>query len=102
MFCENNGICAGLEFFYAQSPHTMRGMMVGLFFFTWGIATLIANTMVFAFSKHTQVALNCGIWYFLCLVILAIITFALFVVASCWYKNRKRGDIEPDLYYNTM
>ncbi len=91
---------AGLEFFYAQSPHTMRGMIIGLFFFMWGIATVFANLIGVVFSKIMSVSiLTCDIWYHMLLVVLAILSFILYVFVSVWYKNRLRGDIEPDLYY---
>lgn len=90
---------AGLEFFYAQSPHTMRGMMIGLFFFMWGIATVIANLIGVMFSNIRVSVLTCDIWYHMLLVVFAILSFVVFVLVSLWYKNRLRGDIEPDRYY---
>ncbi len=77
----------------------MRGMMIGLFFFTWGIATVIANLIIVVFSNIHIVALTCDIWYYILLVILSVLFFVLFILVSVWYKNRRRGDIEPDLYY---
>jgi len=74
-------------------------MMIGLFFLTWGIATLISNFIVIFFSFVELSSLPCGIWYYILLVLCAVTTSITFVIASVWYKNRNRGDIKPDLYY---
>ncbi len=73
--------------------------MIGLFFFMQGISTVLANLVGVVFSNIRVTALTCDIWYYMLLVVLAIISFIVFVCVSLWYKNRLRGDIEPDRYY---
>lgn len=89
---------AGLEFFYAQSPHKMRGMMIGFFFFAWGVATAMAQVFIVAFDKPSSV-LTCDFWYYLLYLCLAIFGCAAYAVLARCYRNRQRGEQESDRYY---
>ena len=91
----------GLEFFYAQSPHKMRGMMIGLFFFVWGVASALAETLILMFSKipHIGPPLTCDFWYYFMYVVYAVLAFVVYVVLACWYKNRQRGETDSDIFY---
>ena len=95
-------MCTGMEFFYAQSPHTMRGLMSGLLFFVQGLMTTIMAGLLFIFShENLMIRLNvkysyesCGFWYYLILVAVAVVVFPTYIFAAKWYKNRDRGELE--------
>ena len=86
---------------YAQSPHSMRGMMVGLFFCVDGIFSTLSALILFGFSQGnwSTASLSCGFWYYIVFVILGTITFVPYVVFSRKYKNRIRGETESERYY---
>lgn len=91
---------AGLEFFYAQSPHKMRGMMVGLFFFTWGAAEGLTQVFITAFSyRRPSSPLTCDFWYYLLYLCIAILGCVAYAVLVRRYTNRQRGEQESDLFY---
>jgi hypothetical protein len=85
---------------YAQSPHSMRGMMVGLFFLVDGVFSSLSATILFGFSayfKHTH--LSCGFWYYFVFLVPGIATFILYLAVARYYRNRTRGDVNNDRYY---
>ena len=101
-------LTAALEFVYAQSPHNMRAMMVGLFFWVDGISSTVAALVLFAFSygpKQTYKLYfqmshqSCGFWYYCVLFVLGIVTFILYVFLAKCYRNRTRGDLDTERYY---
>lgn len=93
----------GIEFFYAQSPHTMRGMMVGLFFFAWGVASTLTELTIFMFRELSLgPLLSCDIWYYLILLMVGLVGFILYVVVARRYKNRQRGEIKPERFYRQL
>jgi ABC-type amino acid transport system permease subunit len=90
---------------YAQSPHSMRGMMIGLFFWVDGIFSTLSAIVLFGFSINDQnysasgTHLSCGFWYYLVFVVVGIATFIPYVVFSRKYQNRTRGDVDSERYY---
>ena len=94
-------VCTGLEFLYAQSPHKMRGMMIGLFFLAWGVATGTAQALIKIFSYTNKPAslLTCDFWYYLSYQCLAVLGFVAYAVLLRNYKNRQRGEQDSDLFY---
>ena len=98
----------GFEFFYAQSPYTMRGMMIGLFFFVLGFSSFLATAVLYIFSQKQWMGEldiknsneSCGFWYYLIFLIVAVVTSFLYVCIARWYKNRERGELdESELFY---
>lgn len=83
---------SGLEFFYAQSPHHMRGMAIGFFFFVDGLFGTLAAVIMSSFSRADL--LHCGRWYYMTELLLAGVVFVLFVCTTLWYKYRKRTGLE--------
>ena len=98
---------SALEFVYAQSPHSMRGMMVGLLFWIKGIFSTLSSLILFIFSNPRWIqnlsmktsTQSCGFWYYLIFFVLGLVTFVLYVVVSRRYQNRTRGDLEHHPYY---
>lgn len=74
-----------LEFAYAQSSRDMKGFMIGLFYFTWGLGSLVAEVILYTLHSLAVVG------------ILAVIGLVLFLWLSFNYKRRKLDDIETDL-----
>ena len=90
------------EFISAQSPHTMKGMLVGLLFAVRGFFQLIAAVVLFPFSlknswnivaKETP-QISCEFSYYLVTSVIAFVGLVLFAVATKKYKYRKREE-EP-------
>ena len=90
------------EFISAQSPHTMKGVLVGLLFAVRGFFQLIEALLLFPFSvkdiwnklvRETP-QISCGFSYYLVTSIIALVGLVLFMIAARKYKYRKREE-EP-------
>ena len=90
-----------LEFISAQSPHSMKGVLVGMLFAVMGFYQLIGASVVFPFSvlswkhghiKHNSTVASCGFGYFLVTIFIAVIGLVCFVVCARKYKYRVRDE----------
>ena len=89
------------EFISAQSPHTMKGVLVGLLFAVRGFFQLIEAVLLFPFSmeqiwEKLQVTpyVNCGTSYFIITIAIALLGTTIFAIAARKYQYRKREE-EP-------
>lgn len=81
----------------------MRGMMVGLFFFTWGATSTLIKMVVFIFTKHDLgLPWACDLWYYAMLQCVAVLGFAVFVLVAMKYKNRQRGETKSERFYREV
>ena len=97
-------IATSLEFISAQSPHAMKGVLVGMLFAIKGFAQLIAAILFIPFTvKHiwkdgylgeNPPVTSCGFGYFLVTTAMAVLGLILFTVAARKYSYRKREE-EP-------
>ena len=88
-----------IEFISAQSPHSMKGLLVGVFYALQGFFQLLGYVTILPFSltdswihKNTPSSISCGFIYFLITCIIGLIGFIIFLVAAKIYKYRKRDD----------
>ena len=88
-----------LEFISAQSPQSMKGLLIGLFFAIKGIFQLISTIILFLFStnaiwarRHVKAVTNCGFGYLLFTCVAALIGLILFSIVAKRYKYRERDD----------
>ena len=90
------------EFISAQSPHSMKGLLIGVSFAIKGVFQLISSIMLFPFSsdniwakghmrEHPSV-ISCGFSYLLFTFVAALIGLVLFSVVAKRYKYRERDD----------
>ena len=90
------------EFISAQSPHSMKGLLIGVFFAIKGVFQVISSVMLFPFSadsiwarghmsEHPPV-INCGFSYFFFTFVVALIGIVLFSIVVKRYKYRERDD----------
>jgi len=90
-----------LEFFYDQSPESMRSTGTALFWSTFAIGNYVSTALVTVLSKKTswlennlnQAHLENFYWF---LAILSAINFVCFLLAANWFQYKNVG-LEPDL-----
>ena len=96
-------IITTFEFISAQSPHSMKGLLIGLFYAIRGFFTLLGSISVLPFSlsviwssdymkTHMPVVTNCGFGYLLLSCTVGVISLVLFCVVAKRYKYRERDD----------
>ncbi len=94
------------EFISAQSPHTMKGVLFGVFYFFCGFYNLLSVLTVFPFTSHLVDTwtkhsryLDCGFLYYIFNSLVGVV----FIVASMatykCYKYRQREDKPYDHRY---
>ena len=88
------------EFLYSQSPHSMKGLMIGTFFAIRGAFQLL-GALVFIFPflawNSTSSFPSCGFVYYLVNMIVAFLSLIAFIWIAKQYQNRQRD--EPDNIY---
>ena len=90
------------EFLYSQSPHSMKGLMIGTFFAIRGSFQLIgALVFIFPFLAWKSTSSfripSCGFIYYLVNMIVAFLGMIAFIWIARKYQNRQRD--EPDNIY---
>ena len=91
------------EFISAQSPHSMKGLLVGIFFAFKGLFQLLSSILLVPFSVkevwnsrgHNTVA-SCEFGYYLLTILIAVCGLVLFSVVARRYKYRQRGELPYD------
>ena len=88
---------AAYEFICAQSPYSMRGLLIGLYYaivaMFLSLVGLILGIVVAIFNDKRERVLNhlsCGSWYLIVSIGIGIIGFMLYLSVAKWYKNRER------------
>lgn len=95
-------LATGLEFIAAQSPHTMKGFLVGILYALVGIFRLIGIVLYIPFGldeiwgvgnlKTDPPLINCGFGYYSTSIVIAFIGLIVFVVAIKRYQYRRRDE----------
>ena len=93
-------LIGAIEFYCAQVPYTIKGLVFGICYGLGGLFTLLSQALVLPFKaesfKWETGTLSCGFWYLLTrLAYLVIAIIAAALVMRC-YKRRKREDLLPN------
>ena len=91
---------AAYEFICAQSPHAMKGLLIGTFFAIKGVFQLIGALIIFVPFTTWKLSTNlpsCGFVYYLINVLVALIGLLAYTWVARRYQYRQRD--EPDNIY---
>ena len=85
------------EFISAQSPHSMKGLLVGVFFAIKGFFQFIGAIAILPFAMPSiwgsiNPVTNCGFGYYLFTLVVALIGVAVFSIVVRRYKYRQRDE----------
>ena len=86
-----------LEFISAQSPHTMKGLLLGVFYAFRGLFITLGCVATFPFAQEKlwgnhRGIFDCGFSYYLSNSVLGVIGLVVFLMAARRYRNRERDD----------
>ena len=86
-----------LEFISAQSPHTMKGLLLGVFYAFRGLFITLGCVATFPFAQEKlwgdhRGIFDCGFYYYLNNSVLGVIGLVVFLMAARRYRNRERDD----------
>ena len=86
-------LTSGAEFVCAQSPYSMKGLLIGIFFvalaFSVGLSTGILNII----QKYAIPDRKCGIWLHTAITVALIVTTLIHLITIKCYKFRTRDEI---------
>ncbi len=83
-----------LEFVCAQSPYSMRGLLIGLTYSAVGIAIFISYGAIALFKLLTKSAgKKCGIWYYTASTFFSCCVICFLCILLKRYTFRKRNDV---------
>ena len=85
------------EFICAQSPHSMKGLLIGLSFAIKGFFQVLAAAMLIPFLFIDFHYLNCGVYYYMMNCVVGVVIFVVYVRVARCYKYRQREDF-CDIY----
>ena len=83
------------EFICSQSPHSMKGLLIGLSFAIRGVSETIAITLVLPFYFNSGLKTtfpSCWMVYHLVNISLGVLAFLVFTCAARKYKYRERDE----------
>ena len=95
-------IATTFEFISAQSPQSMKGFLIGVFFAIRGFFQFLNSTIILPFSlKHPWASgemlenhpgISCGFVYLSLTCVVGLIGLSLFLIAAKTYKYRERNE----------
>ncbi len=95
-------LATSLEFVSAQSPHAMRGVLIGAFYFIVGVFHTVSLTLFVPFRLsivwrdgylgNYPPVISCGFGYYLVCITVSVIGFVLLVFVVKWYQYRTRDE----------
>ena len=93
-------LIGSIQFYCAQVPYTMKGLVIGIFYGLKGIFVLLSQALLQPFKTQSLAwgtgTLSCGFWYLITRVVwMVIVIIAAGSVMRC-YKTRKREDLLPN------
>ncbi len=91
-----------LEFIAAQSPHAMRGILMGAFYFIMGIFLILSILLLIPFKvtsiwgegdlSNNPPVISCGFGYYAVCIGIAVVGFVALLLAVKWYQYRRRDE----------
>ena len=82
------------EFIYAQSPHSMKGLLIGLSFAIQGLFQAIGAVLAYPFMLFISSSLpSCGMSYYIMTLIVGLFGLLAYTYTARCYKYRERDDV---------
>ena len=86
-----------LEFICAQTPYTMKGLVIGLSFasalaLSSTLSSIILTTWAHAWCQPVTQP-TCAFWFYLFLILVTVVGLGIFCIVAKWYKKRERNEL---------
>ena len=80
------------EFICSQSPHSMKGLLVGVLYAIRGLYQLVATLLVLPFALTTINLISCGFWYYLMNIVIGVVALLVYTCVAKRYRYRVRDE----------
>ena len=88
---------AVFEFICSQSPHSMKGMLIGLLYAIRGLYQLFSYLLVLPFATvkpfYTVHHISCGFWYYLTNIVIGVVALLVYTCVAKRYRYRVRDEL---------
>ena len=88
---------AVFEFICSQSPHSMKGLLIGLLYAIRGLylllATLFMVLVAYVYPISTVHHVSCGFWYYLTNIVIGIVALLVYTCVAKRYRYRVRDEL---------
>ena len=88
---------AVFEFIYSQSPHSMKGLLIGLLYAIRGLYQLFATILVLPFAVvepfYTVHHISCGFYYYLTNIVIGVVALLVYTCVAKRYRYRVRDEL---------
>ena len=89
---------AVLEFIFAQSPESMKGMLTGILYFMHGIMSGGASIVFYVFLQLSPLPFAFA-YFYIVLLVFSVLGFVAYILVACLYTNHQRPlDREDESY----
>ena len=84
------------EFVCAQTPFSMKGLIIGLSCSVLGVSTALSGatltTWTHAWSPPVTYP-TCAFWFYLSIIVVTVVGLVMFGIVAKWYKKRERNEL---------
>ena len=80
------------EFICAQSPHSMKGLFIGLSFAVRGLFEFLASLLLIPLTSTRQTLPSCGMEYYMLVIAVGVASLVVYVYVARKYKLRERDE----------
>ena len=93
-------IIGSLEFIFAQVPHVMKGIILGVAFCSAVSSFGFSSATIIPLQNKASIwgtkIIGCGFWYALVHILICTISCITIAIISKYYTKRKREDVLPN------
>ena len=94
-------LVGAIEFLCSQIPYSMKGLIVGIFYGSVVLASVLNRTISHIFTLKTsfwevKAMFNCEFWYLLIKLIFLLAAIVSSLLVAVCYRKRKRDDVLPN------
>ena len=87
---------AVFEFICSQSPHSMKGLFIGVLYAIRGLYQLVATLLVLPFAFLTIRPISCGFWYYLMNIVIGMVALLVYMCVAKRYRYREEDEQQPE------
>jgi len=81
------------EFICSQSPHAMKGLLIGLSFALRGVGDMFSSLAIIPFSRVSLAFPSCGMLYYVVNIAVGILGIVIYSCVARGYKYRVRDEV---------
>ena len=83
---------AVFEFICSQSPHSMKGLLIGVLYAIRGLYQLVAALLVLLFALPPIHPISCGFWYYVTNIVIGVVALLVYMCVAKRYRYRVRDE----------